>query len=180
MTEPRYRVELLDESDADEVYKWAYGSCQKAPLAALAAIAGSPAPTREEIINAIANEFPNSTRESARAGARAGFEARSPNANNDRNPPDQPARRVIRQVALDPERHAATGNTRHYFGNALYKGGFSGLHIVQYENDDAHYLVYLGPDGNELTDTWHQSLGDALQQAETEFGVQPAEWSDSS
>jgi hypothetical protein len=151
-----------------------------APLAALAAMAGSPHATHDEIIDAIARKFPDSTRESARAGARAGFEARHIGADNDRSAIEQntPTRRILKEIQLDPERHAPRGNTLHYMGSDLYEGGFSGLRIAQYENDDAYFLLYLTPDGNELTESWHQTLNDALNQAEDEFFVQRHEWLD--
>jgi hypothetical protein len=86
--------------------------------------------------------------------------------------------RGVKELRLDPQRHPATGNTRHYIGGNLWEGGFSALEIVQYEDDDAYYLLYLDADGEPVTDTWHRSLEDALHQAEFEFSVTPEEWSD--
>ena len=40
------------------------------------------------------------------------------------------------------------------------------LAVVQYPSDAGYYLLYLDVAGNEVTDTWHASLDDALSQAE--------------
>ena len=85
---------------------------------------------------------------------------------------------LLKEVRLDAERHRATGNTRHYVGGNLHEGGFTALRIVQYANDGAYYLLYIGPGGHQVTDTWHQTLEDALHQAELEFSVRSGDWSD--
>jgi len=36
--------------------------------------------------------------------------------------------------------------------------------------------LYLDAEGNELTDTFHDTLDGALAQAEFEFGAKPNEW----
>jgi len=38
-------------------------------------------------------------------------------------------------------------------------------------------MFHLDHEGTELTDTWHESIGDAFAQAEFEFGIKPEEWS---
>ena len=43
------------------------------------------------------------------------------------------------------------------------------LAICQYANEDGFYLFYCSPDWKTITDTWHESLEDALAQAEFEF-----------
>jgi hypothetical protein len=80
---------------------------------------------------------------------------------------------LCKSVRLDPERHQPTGQTRHI---GVPTEAFRELRIV--ERDHGIFLLYLDQDGNEVTDTWHQSLGDAMHQAEFEFSVQPDEWSD--
>jgi len=50
------------------------------------------------------------------------------------------------------------------------------LAIATYPGDAGYYLFYCDADGQELTDTWHETEDDALGQAEFEFRVQPHEW----
>jgi hypothetical protein len=53
---------------------------------------------------------------------------------------------VLRAISLG-DRHGPTGNTRHLVGGC-----------------------------EELTETWHQTLDDAMGQATFEFNVEPHEW----
>lgn len=79
------------------------------------------------------------------------------------------------------EQHRPTGFTRHYFG---YADGVRipvptpvSLRIVQYEGDEPRaYLFYCDASGEEMTDTYHESVEEAMGQAEAEFGVQQHEW----
>jgi hypothetical protein len=50
------------------------------------------------------------------------------------------------------------------------------LNIVQYASDPGFYLLYLDNDGHELTDTYHDSLSEAMAQAEWELAVTPRQW----
>ncbi len=52
---------------------------------------------------------------------------------------------------------------------------FIGLEIATYGPDDGFYLLYISPEGLG-TDTWHETLNDALDQAQFEFGVKTHEW----
>lgn len=72
----QYRIEPLKDDDPDEVYEWAFGSCRLAPMGAFMAMAGSPDASPEEIVEAVASEFPPASRDAARAGCRAGLAAR--------------------------------------------------------------------------------------------------------
>jgi hypothetical protein len=82
---------------------------------------------------------------------------------------------VLREIELDADRHSPTGNTRHFVGGALWEGT-RGLRIVRYPGDAGCILLYLDEAGNEVTDTWHESVTDAMAQAEYEFNVKPADW----
>jgi hypothetical protein len=87
---------------------------------------------------------------------------------------------TVAEVRLGPH-HRATGVTRHYFG---YADGVRvevpppvSLRIVRYPGDGARaYLLYCDDSGEDLTDTLHDSVEEALAQARAEFGVQPHEW----
>ncbi|MDO4907238.1 hypothetical protein [Neisseria sp.] len=50
------------------------------------------------------------------------------------------------------------------------------LSIVQYDGDSGFYLIHLDADLNEQSDTYHETLESAFEQAEFEFNVQPSEW----
>jgi hypothetical protein len=49
--------------------------------------------------------------------------------------------------------------------------------ITQYPGKLSCYLMHICEDGSG-TDTWHESLEDALLQAEWEFGVRLEEWTE--
>jgi|tagenome__1003787_1003787.scaffolds.fasta_scaffold19002463_2 hypothetical protein len=79
------------------------------------------------------------------------------------------------RVALDAERHRPTGNTLHVIGDQAM-GPAAALRIVRYDEGPGFYLLYLDAAGEEMTDTWHQTLDDAPHQAEFEFSVASSEW----
>ena len=82
---------------------------------------------------------------------------------------------VLREVQLDQDRHKPTGNTRHYVGGELWEGA-SALRIFRYRDEEGFYLLSVNDDGDEVTDTWHQSLEDAVHQAEFEFDLKARDW----
>lgn len=88
--------------------------------------------------------------------------------------------RVIAEVTL-LDRHQPTGVTRHFYGWA--DGSRTpvprpvSLQLACYPGDEPRvYLFYCDAEGDEMTDTLHDSLDEALAQAQAEFGVQPNEW----
>lgn len=81
---------------------------------------------------------------------------------------------LLRKVAL-VERHSRTGFTRHTRnGKAIPPP--TELRIVQYSGGTGYYLFYCNESGEELTDTYHDTLDAAFEQARAEFGVEPSEW----
>jgi hypothetical protein len=52
---------------------------------------------------------------------------------------------------------------------------FVTLEIAQFPSDSGFYLLHICANG-EVADTWHQTVEEAMHQAEFEFGVQPGEW----
>jgi hypothetical protein len=48
-------------------------------------------------------------------------------------------------------------------------GPMAGLAICQYAGEDAFYLFGCDPDWQSITDTWHQTLEEAQEQAEFEY-----------
>lgn len=81
--------------------------------------------------------------------------------------------RVLRRVNLGPQ-HRPTGFTRHYRGNLLPPP--AELRIARIGDDPGFYLLYYDSSGSEQTDTYHDSLALALEQARLEFNVEPDDW----
>jgi hypothetical protein len=81
--------------------------------------------------------------------------------------------RLVR-AKVDPER--VKGMTRHYrYGGLLPHPQH--LEIVQIPPDNnGYYLIYLDANGSEMNDTWHESIDQAMDQANYEFGLLPGEW----
>src|SRR5689334_23034982 len=87
------------------------------------------------------------------------------------------------RIRLKPQHHP-TGKTRHTEGYLLTESIVRGaelptpseLVIAQLPPDDGYYLLYLDNTGSEITDTYHDSLEKALEQAKWEFDVEPGEW----
>ena len=44
------------------------------------------------------------------------------------------------------------------------------------EKADGVYLLYMNSEGEVVADTWHASVGDAMKQAEFEFGILNDDW----
>ena len=88
--------------------------------------------------------------------------------------------RLLAEVRLH-EGHVVTGAVRHFYGFA--DGSRqpvprpTSLRLVQYAGDEPRvYLLYCDSAGDEMTDTLHDSLEEALTQASVEFGVTRNEW----
>lgn len=77
-------------------------------------------------------------------------------------------------TAID-HRHRPTGRTKQIV-DGRQVGRASGLAICQYENDTAFYLFGCDADWKSVTDTWHQSIEDARDQAEFEYAGSSQTW----
>jgi hypothetical protein len=80
----------------------------------------------------------------------------------------------IRIATAQVDQARITGKTRHY-GDQLLTSP-TRLEIVQLPPDSGFYLLYIDGNGAEMTDTWHESLERAMDQANFEFGLLPNEW----
>ncbi len=82
--------------------------------------------------------------------------------------------KVLFQVYL-AEHHKPTGNVR-----AIIRGKTAPvpveLRIAQMEDDPGVYLLHYNNKGEEITDTYHDSVELAMEQAEFEFGVGAQDW----
>jgi hypothetical protein len=82
---------------------------------------------------------------------------------------------VFRRIVLGPE-HQPTGAVRHIVGGEEAPRPYE-LRIERYSWDDReYYLVHYDESGDEITDTHHDSLEQALAQAELEFNIKPDSW----
>jgi hypothetical protein len=75
--------------------------------------------------------------------------------------------KVIYYSPID-ERHQRTGNTRHVV-NGKIADNIYGLAICQCEGEEGYYLFGCDQHWYSVTDTWHQTIEDAKDQAEFEY-----------
>jgi hypothetical protein len=83
---------------------------------------------------------------------------------------------VLRRLTL-AARHRRTGNTRHYGPPGELPPPVE-LQIVRYSDALGYYLFYMNEEGVEQSDTWHETMDGAMDQAEFEFKVRRNDWSD--
>lgn len=61
-----------------------------------------------------------------------------------------------------------TGATHHTVGGTLW-GPAAALAIAHYPDTEGYHLLYLADNGNVVTDTWHESIQAAFDQAAFEY-----------
>jgi len=81
---------------------------------------------------------------------------------------------LVRWSLVDA-RHRPTGNAQQVVAGTL-RGPAAGLAICQAEGEDAYYLFGCDERWKTVTDTWHETLEEALQQAEFEYEGVSATW----
>ena len=80
---------------------------------------------------------------------------------------------TLRQVSLVGR--ASTDQTRHTL-NGVEVGPADSLRILQYDEDPGFYLMHFDASGREIADTYHDTIDDAMAQAEWEYNIKPEEW----
>jgi hypothetical protein len=88
---------------------------------------------------------------------------------------------AIKNVTLN-ESHLRPGRTKHSISDKNGRSEFppfTSLVITQCPDDPGFYLMHVCANG-QIADTWHETLDDALHQAEYEFEVKPEEWAETS
>lgn len=75
------------------------------------------------------------------------------------------------------EVHEILGNTNHST-NEIAITNISLIKVGSYEGDTGFYLIYFDDDENELTDTFHETIKDAMLQAAFEFNIKEYDWVD--
>lgn len=88
----------------------------------------------------------------------------------------QPTLRTLWRVALGPSHHASL--TKHSIRDEDGERNFPpfvSLEIASYDGEESCYLFHICANG-QVADTSHQTVDEAIDQAEWEFGVRPEEW----
>lgn len=81
--------------------------------------------------------------------------------------------KVVLYVSL--EGMNPTGRTEHiHIGKAVEPT--VGLAICKYDNEEGYYLFGCDANWNSVTDTWHENIDDALEQAEWEYEGLSGSW----
>lgn len=81
--------------------------------------------------------------------------------------------KIIASARVDPRK--VTGKTVHRIGAQTLRPPTS-LLIVQIPPQPQFYLLYLDEQGDEMTDTFHETFEGAQDQALFEFQLEPEEW----
>ncbi len=76
---------------------------------------------------------------------------------------------------VDVSNISPTGKTLHTVSGVPVTKAVT-LRMVQLESDDSIYLIHYATDDAELTDTCHESVEDALEQAKFEYGLEKSDW----
>jgi hypothetical protein len=90
---------------------------------------------------------------------------------------------ILRVAQIDDDVRA-TGATSHALGAIVdgelvagdTLGPFAGLAIIEQESSSGYLLLYLDESGDPVTDTWHETLEDAIDQAEHEYEGITSKW----
>lgn len=82
----------------------------------------------------------------------------------------------LKRVRLSPD-HQPTGRTQHFYDNQPVPIPVE-LRIVRYSSDPGYYLFYCDDSGSEMTDTYHDSIQEAMEQANWEFNIEARDWED--
>ena len=72
-------------------------------------------------------------------------------------------------------RHQFTGNCKQIVAGKQM-GPMAGLAICQYEGESEFYLFGCDANWKSITDTWHQTIDKAIQQAEFEYQGTKLTW----
>lgn len=85
---------------------------------------------------------------------------------------------VLRWTVID-DRHVPTGGCRHVVGGELL-GPAAGLAVCRYEGEENVYLFGCDASWSPVTDTWHLTVEEAMEQAEHEYTGVSATWNEAS
>jgi hypothetical protein len=92
------------------------------------------------------------------------------------NPPRLVGGAHLRFFVIIDNLYTYTGNTKHYTNNHLLPP-MQALALCQYENDSGFYLFGCDLQWNTITDTYHDTLEEAFEQATFEYaGLERHHW----
>ena len=85
--------------------------------------------------------------------------------------------KIFYKVNLDPSVHKRSGNTKHFRDDRLIDKLPSYLQIEDNPDvDNEVYLIHYDEKGDDIADTLHDSIEEAMEQANWEFNVQKEDW----
>lgn len=84
--------------------------------------------------------------------------------------------KVHMQTRINPDRHRITGAMKLIIDGIEFKRLPALLQIDSFDGDSGFYLLRIDINGNELTDTYHESIEAVLEQAKLEYEVELADW----
>ena len=84
-------------------------------------------------------------------------------------------RNIITQIIPTTTPLKSNNTVRHYVQGGLIEE-ICGLQIVRYADDAGYYLLYLDKNGKEITDTYHENIESAIEQADLEFDLTGKLW----
>jgi hypothetical protein len=90
-------------------------------------------------------------------------------------PPEQLGGATVVRWSVIDDRQQPTGVCRHLINGEL-QGPAAALAICQYEGETAYYLFGCDSEWNTVTDTWHPTFEEALEQAESEYAGVSHTW----
>lgn len=78
-------------------------------------------------------------------------------------------------IKLNKSHKEESGSKRIIFGKECNEKPFE-LKIIRYDDDKGVYLIEYNKDGEEIIDTFHNNVKEAMNQAEFDWGVEELEW----
>ena len=81
---------------------------------------------------------------------------------------------IVQFTPID-KRHRHTGNCRQIIAGVL-QGPSAALAICRHDGEENVYLFGCDEQWSCLTDTWHETIEDAMRQAEFEYEGSSATW----
>jgi hypothetical protein len=88
-------------------------------------------------------------------------------------------KKIIKRVILNSTKHSRTGFTLHVIGNQEEPfPDMLQIELMRQAGDSTEmiYLIHYDKVGNQLTDTYHDSIMEAEEQAKNEFLVAKNDW----
>ena len=82
---------------------------------------------------------------------------------------------ILRRVILQPQ-HCVTGRNPPLSWTRASAAAVRAAHSAVLQMIPGSICLYFDANGDEMTDTYHDSIEDAMAQADFEFEVRPDEW----